>query len=164
MAAIAGIAPIFGALGSVVSFMGSIASANAMQAQAEAVQQQAQYKAKIDQIQGQQQVAAAQRKAQDQALQTKYAESRLQALAAGSGGGATDPTIINLGSNIAGQGEYNALSALYSGQSSQWAYNTQSGLDIYQGNLDSMALNSRANATILGGFGGLVSGLGRSFA
>ena len=163
MAAIAGLAPVLSAVGSVVGFMGSIASANAMQAEAQAAQQQAQYKAKIDQIQGQQQVAAAQRKSQDQKLQTQYAESRLQALAAGGGGGADDPTIIKLGQDIAGQGEYNALSSLYTGQSAQWAYNTQSGLDIYQGNLEAMSLNSRANATILGGFGGLVSGLGRSF-
>lgn len=135
-----------------------------MQAQAEAAQQQAAYKAKIDNIQGQQKVAEAQRKQQDEQLKTRYTQSRLQALAAGSGGGANDPTIIKLGQDIAGQGEYNALSALYAGQSSQWAFNTQAGLDIYQGDLEASRLRSQASSTILGGIGGLASGLGRTFA
>jgi hypothetical protein len=161
---LAGLGAILSVAGTVAGFAGSIANANAMKAQAEAVQQQATYKAKIDQIQGQQQAASAQRQQQNQLLKTKYAQSRLQALAAGSGGGADDPTVIKLGQDIAGQGEYNALSALYQGQSSQWAWNTQAGLDVYQGNLQAMTLNNQANSTILGGIGGLATGLGRTFA
>lgn len=60
--------------------------------------------------------ASSQRQAIDQRKQAGLAISRAQALAAGSGGGASDPTVTNILGNLAGEGEYNALSSLYEGE------------------------------------------------
>jgi len=59
--------------------------------------------------------AASQRTASEQRRQAGIINSRVQALAAGSGASATDPTVLNIEGNIAKEGEYNALTALYNG-------------------------------------------------
>ncbi len=68
--------------------------------------------AQLDQNAGQQR-AASQRQAAEQRRQARLAASRVQALA---GGGSTDPSVLGLTGDIAGEGEYNALSALYEGE------------------------------------------------
>lgn len=157
----AAIAPIIGILGTAVSFMGSIAQSNALNAQAQATQQQAAYQAQVLRQQGQEQLAASQRKSLDDKRQAQYVQGRLQAQAAAGGGGADDPTIIKLSSDIAAQGEYNALADLYSGQSAKVAAINQGNLAIYQGDINAMALRSRADATLLGGIGGLFGSLAK---
>lgn len=57
--------------------------------------------------------ASAQREAIEQRRQAALANSRLQALA---GGGGTDAGVVNIASNIAGEGEYRALASLYEGE------------------------------------------------
>jgi hypothetical protein len=57
--------------------------------------------------------AAVQRQAIDQRRQARLANSRLQALAAGSG---NDPTVANLAADIADEGELRALTSLYQGE------------------------------------------------
>ena len=59
--------------------------------------------------------AAAQRTAIQSRREAQYALSRGQALAAASGAGATDPTVVNVLGQIKGEGEYHALTALYEG-------------------------------------------------
>ncbi|MEW6705013.1 MAG: hypothetical protein AB1430_09200 [Pseudomonadota bacterium] len=56
--------------------------------------------------------ATGQRHAIEERRQARLVESALQARA---GGGGLDPTIVDLQSDIAGEGEYRALSALYEG-------------------------------------------------
>jgi hypothetical protein len=148
-------------VGAAVSFMGTIAQSNALKQQAEAEQQAANYKAAEEQRLGQQQVASAQRTALDEKRKSAYVQSRLQAVSAASGGGASDPTVIKLSSDIAAQGEYNALSALYSGQSQNVALQNQANLDIYTGAAKASALRSQADYTLLGGIGGLAGSLGK---
>lgn len=60
--------------------------------------------------------ASAQRDAMEQQRQARLLESRALAVAAASGGGASDPTVVNTIANIAGEGEYRALTALYNGE------------------------------------------------
>jgi len=62
--------------------------------------------------------ASSQRKASEERRQARLATSRGVALAAASGGGVDDPSVINLLEGIAGEGEYRALSALYEGNQS----------------------------------------------
>jgi hypothetical protein len=69
--------------------------------------------------------------------------------------------VIKLSSDIAAQGEYNALSALYSGQSQNVALRNQANLDIYTGAAKASALRSQADYTLLGGIGGLAGSLGK---
>lgn len=58
-------------------------------------------------------MATAQRAAIEQRRQAMLANSRLQAVAQGGG---SDQTVVNLAADIAGEGEYRALTALYEGE------------------------------------------------
>lgn len=60
--------------------------------------------------------ASSQREALEERRQGRLAQSRTLALAAASGGGASDPTVVNLMADLAGEGEYRALTALYNGE------------------------------------------------
>lgn len=60
--------------------------------------------------------ASSQRRGSEERRQAKLAGSRALALAAASGGGADDPSVVNLIAGIEGEGEYRALSALYEGE------------------------------------------------
>jgi hypothetical protein len=143
--------------------MGTIAQANAMRAQAQAEQQAANYKAQVENQQAQEDRAAAQRRALAEREKTQYAQSQLQALAAASGGGADDPTIIKLSSDIAAHGEYNALADMYTGESKGVDLENQANLDVYSGAMKADAMRAKANSTIMGGFGGLFTGIGKAF-
>lgn len=59
--------------------------------------------------------ASSQRQAIDERRDADLAASRALALAAASGGGADDPTVVNNIAKISGEGEYRALTALYNG-------------------------------------------------
>lgn len=59
--------------------------------------------------------ASSQRAAREEKRQARLLESRAQAVAAASGGGATDPTVVKTIADIATEGEYRALSALWEG-------------------------------------------------
>lgn len=63
--------------------------------------------------------AIAEKDAADKAI------SRAVAVAAASGGGANDPTVQGIIGNLASEGNTNALSALYEGQSTQAAYENE---------------------------------------
>lgn len=60
--------------------------------------------------------AIAGRKAMEERRRGRLALSTLQANAAASGAGATDPTVLGLMSDIAGRAEYNALAETWSGE------------------------------------------------
>ena len=59
--------------------------------------------------------ASSQREAMEQRRNARFAQSRALALAASGGTSASDGDIEKIISDIAGEGEYRALSALYSG-------------------------------------------------
>lgn len=69
----------------------------------------------------------------DQARQTQLIQSTVRARAASSGGGATDPTVVNLQSGIAGRGEYNNLALLYTGEEKAQGMNTAADLARFTG-------------------------------
>lgn len=60
--------------------------------------------------------AASQRQALEKRRMTGLALSKVQAGAAASGAGAADPGIIKIASDIAGRGEYQALTDMYTGE------------------------------------------------
>lgn len=60
--------------------------------------------------------ASAQRTGSEQKRQARLLQSRALAVAAASGGGASDPTVINILSRLEGEGEYRSLVALYEGE------------------------------------------------
>lgn len=60
--------------------------------------------------------ASSQRAASDERRQARLAASRGLAVAAASGGGVDDPTVVNTLARLEGEGEYRALTALYNGE------------------------------------------------
>jgi len=100
------------AIGTLVSAAGTVAAGAAEKRNAD-------YVAKQEEMKANEEMAAAGREATQQKTEADLAASRAQALAASSGGGAGSdaPTIVKLMGDIAGQGELNAGTTLYGGQS-----------------------------------------------
>lgn len=94
---------------------------------------------------------------------TDKAISRAVAVAAASGGGASDPTVMKLIGNLASEGKTNALSALYEGESSQVAYENQILANKYNAKADTAGhkfkSKSLRQANMDAAFGSLLSGV-----
>lgn len=80
-----------------------------------------------------QRIAIAQKEMFDAQRTTRIVESRVQALAAASGGGATSPTALNVMGNIAKEGAVNASRAMYSGEEAARAMRLQAFENRAQG-------------------------------
>jgi len=92
--------------------------------------------------------AAAQRTAQQQQRVAGFAESTANADAAASGADTLSPSVVSDEQNIAGQGTFNAMTALYQGKAKA-AGDTQEALtDQYQGGLDQSEANTKALTTL----------------
>lgn len=76
----------------------------------------AQFDANMLEQQAGQEIAASQRVAFNEDRQSKLVQSRALALAAASGGSATDPTVLRIISGIASEGAYRQNVALYQGE------------------------------------------------
>src|SRR6185437_8837158 len=107
-----------------LSTLGSIASVGGTVLSAKSQMDQAEYQRELGEVQNQslkqkanEDAAAAQRAQEQTDRQTRLLISRDQAISAASGGSATDPGVLNIEGNVAQQGDYNALTALYNGQS-----------------------------------------------
>lgn len=142
---------LIGLLGTAVSGVGTVAAGAAQKSAADFEAQQMEMKAKEE-------TAAAQRDAAAKRREGAIINSRAQALAAASGGGAgTDaPTIVKLMGDTAGEADYNAQSAMYGG------YSRAAGLmDSAKGR------RAEGKASLLGsvfsGFGGVAKGLTSTF-
>lgn len=114
------IMPIMMIGGGLLSAGGKISEANAKAAdlrfQAEQLEAQAGLKR-----------ATSQREAIEQKREARLAQSRGLAVAAASGGGADDPTVVNILAGIEGEGEYRALTALYNGEETARGMEAQAG-------------------------------------
>lgn len=84
-------------------------------------------------VSGGQAVAASQRTAQEEERRAKLLQSRAQAVAAASGAGASDPTVVDIISQIAGQGAYRSQIALYDGLEQQRLLRAKADAARYQG-------------------------------
>jgi len=104
------------AAGTAVSVAGTIASGNAQAKAGRAQQQAAEYAAQQMRVQAGQERAAAQRTAMEQRREADKVRSRGLALAAASGGGASDPSVVNLLGDIDQEGTYRALTAMFEGE------------------------------------------------
>lgn len=147
----AGIGVIVGLVGAAVSAVGTIAQG---QAQANALN----FEAKQYKIKAQESVAASQRDAIERTREKEMLQSRLQAGAAasGAGAGALDPTVVQLASDIEGQGTYGAEMELYKGKELARGYRMQA-------EADQMSAQAAKTGSYFGAFGTIVGGLS-SFA
>jgi hypothetical protein len=106
------IGPLLAAAGTATSAIGTVAAGAAEK-------RNQNYVAKQEEMKANEELASSQREAQQNRNEATLANSRAQALAASSGGGAGSdaPTIVRLMADTAGQGELNAATTLYGGQS-----------------------------------------------
>lgn len=131
------------------------AAANAQdQGQAQAQDYQA---AELTQQAGQTR-AVAESQEQDSLRKTAYQLSTARAVAASSGAGATDPTVVGIEGQIGAKGNFDALSQMYSGEEKARGLETQSTLDTYQGQQLRIAGAQKQKAGNIGAITTLLSG------
>lgn len=135
-------ATIAAAASGVMSAAGTIMSGNAARGAAN-------YSAAQSEQQAGQEVAVSQRKAIEARRQAGLANSRVTAVAAGSGASATDPTVLDIMGDNAGVGEFNALSALYSGEETARGLRMRGVADRYEGATTRQASLVKAGGTVL---------------
>lgn len=110
--------------GTILSGIGAIQSLRGGNAQAKAIN------ASAIQSAGQER-AKAQRASQEQRRQAALVSSRARAVAGASGGGVTDPTVVDITSELAGEGERRALTAMYEGEDRARGVISQGASDAY---------------------------------
>lgn len=118
------------------------------------------FEADVLQVQAGQTVAAAQRDALDIQRMTRLALSRVIAVSAASGGGASDSsTVHHIVETVAKEGSYNAQRALYAGEEKARLMNIQA-LEMHkqgeyyvqEGDLAATAINQRGSAAQTAGY------------
>lgn len=135
------LALVASAVGTVVKVIGAISQGNTA---ADAAQAQARYQAQVAEAKGKEEFAAGQRRMLEVRRRKELAQSQLQARAAAGGGDTTDPTVVNLGAGIEGQGEYQALTEFYKGENAQRGYQDAAAAAIWQGDVTASQAQSKA--------------------
>jgi hypothetical protein len=144
----------------VVAIAGSLFQAKGQQDAGAAAQQSAEFIALEDEQAATNSRGASQRAAEEERRQGLLAQSRATALAAASGGGADDPTVVKIISNIAGESEYRALTALYQGEDRARAYENDASLRRAGGGEAMRAGQIAASGTLIQGGSSLLSRYG----
>lgn len=103
--------------------------------------------------------AAGQRAAADQRRQSRLVESAIQARA---GGGGLDPGVVKLMADVAGEGEYRALSALYEGETGALGDEAKAGAALRTGRAQADAANYQSAGTALSAASSMFSKYGGS--
>lgn len=145
--------PSLGTIGSVVGVGGTLLSAKAGLDNADYQAAVARSEAAALKQKANEDAAAAQRAAITQDKKTELVQSRLRALAADSGTDATSLDILATSGRIAEQGQYNALSSLYEGQSRARSDTYQADIDLFKAKRVEDAAPLTAAGTILSGIG-----------
>jgi hypothetical protein len=167
----AGLAAAAGAIGSLVSgvatIAGGAAQAQGIKQQAAAQQANLEYQAKQLEIKGKEEQAAAQYEAFQKRREKEFALSALQARSAASGFTATDPTVLQIGSDIEKYGTLQEMMASYGGSSRRAGLDAQAVGNRAQGAAIVQGAKYAAQGAMIGslasGFSKFASGIG-SFA
>lgn len=104
-------------MGAIFDVVGGFVQAEGIKQQGKAEKAAAYDEALQLEAKGKEDFAASQRDMLAKRKEGELVNSRIQALAAASGGGADDPTIVKLMTGVAEESEYNAQSAIYGGAS-----------------------------------------------
>jgi hypothetical protein len=95
--------------------------------------------------------------------QATLLQSTLQANAAASGGGAADPTVIGLGQDIAGRGEYQSLMDMYTGENRARGIEDQAIGSRLTGDAQQAEGEAKRTASYLSAAGTLVGSAGSAY-
>lgn len=142
---------IGGLAGTALSAAGAIAEGNFQEAMGEA-------QAKASEREASEQRAASQREAIQRSREARLVLSRQQAVAAASGAGPTDTTIMGLMGEAAAAGQFNTASAIYEGESRGRALEDDAALSRFRGKQAKLASFINAGSTVLSGISGFASG------
>jgi hypothetical protein len=146
-----------------LSAAGTIMGGNAAAAAGKSQQDAAYFKAAQEEQAAQESRAAAQRTALEKDRQARLLQSTLQANAAASGGGAADPTIIGLGQDIAGRGEYQSLMDLYTGENRARGLEDQAMGSRMSGDAALAEGKAKQSASYLSAAGTLIGSAGSAY-
>jgi hypothetical protein len=159
-AAAAGTAAGIGAYLPSLATIGEVATVAGTGLQVKAGLDQSAYQAAVARYEAQQladkagqEAAAGEQQAIQRQRQADYVSSRGRAVAAASGGGATDPTVLDIDTQLAEQGKYNALTSLYEGMSGARTANQQATIDLFRASGVERAAPVAAAGTVLAGLG-----------
>lgn len=144
MAELATIATVVSTGSSILSGLGQMQAGRAANANAKF------QAAQLEQQAGQER-ASAQRLAVAERRRSAIMQSNAQAAAAASGGSATDTTVLNLIGDIAKEGEFNALSALFEGEERARGLQLQSATARMEGKRTQKQGMFSGISTIVGG-------------
>ena len=145
--------------GSVLSAANQMNAGKAAVNEGKAIQASKEYEAQQMMVNAGQARATSQRKALAEQKRTRFVQSALQARAAASGGGALDPTIMDLTGDIAQEGDYRRRVALYEGDDATRVYQSGANLKRWEGEqavrageVKRRSAGMGAAATLLSGF------------
>lgn len=141
--------------GSLFSMMGASDAADAAEVMGQRARQAADFRAAQLRSNAGQAIAASQRAGDNEVRRANLLASRALAVAAASGGGASDPTVVKLISNIAGEGTYRRLSAMYEGEERARAMRMQADAASYEGAIAEEAGYMKADSYRTQGMAGL---------
>ena len=122
-----------------------------------------QFKQQQDTVNAGQAIAAGQMGAAEQLRQGRLIQSRAQALAAASGGGAVDPSVVNIIGNNAGEAALRASIALYQGEEKARMLRMQAASEGYNAALSIETGENKAQAYEIAGRSALFKGAGSLF-
>jgi hypothetical protein len=106
--------------------------------------------------------AIGQRAAATESRKSDLVQSRARSLGAASGTAVASPSQLNIEAGIAGQGDYNALSALYEGMSRSRASEHQADLELFKADRISDAAGTQQMASLFSGANNLMRGFGKT--
>lgn len=127
--------------------------------QGKAAKESADFQAAQLEQQAGQDLAVAQRAAAEERRKADIVSSNLRAAVGAGGGNLDDPTVSKLDADIAGQGELNALTALYTGKESSISKKTQAEAARVSGRAANKAGKIGAISGLLGATGSVAGGL-----
>lgn len=113
--------------------------------------QEANYRAKQATIQAGQERASSQRARIEQIRQLRLVQSRGQAIAAASGAGALDPSVMDIMGDLETEGQYKAAVAGFQGEDSARNLESQAMLDRFSGREAKSAGNIKSISTLMSG-------------
>jgi len=143
-----------------MNVFGTIMGAKGEYDSARAVKQKAAYEAQQLRVNAGQTEAAGQIDAAAETRKSKLLQSRALALAAASGGGALDPSVVKIISGLAGEGKLASQMQMYNAGERARVMRSQAAATEYGALLESKAHKTKALSTILSGAASIYSTLG----
>lgn len=130
------LAPSLEISGDILDIGSKLSKANAVDAIGIRRKAALEFEAKQRDIEAGQSIAGGQIRGQDIQRQTAYINSQALARAAASGAGASDPTVMHLIAQTAGEGAYRAALAMYQGEAQARVESLQASAARTEGNMD----------------------------